>query len=134
MNKSKKAFGSEGEALVRSYLIKNGYEHIASNYTVKGGEIDLIMMKDGVISFIEVKTRTLESAMKFGRGASAVNENKRRRIAYCAGRYIFENPSLCENVQFRFDIAELYRDKSGKLFFRHFENAFFAQPDNSKLI
>ncbi len=52
--------GRFGENAVAYYLEKKGYRILKRNYRVKGGELDIIAEKDGVVAFVEVKTRTPE--------------------------------------------------------------------------
>jgi putative endonuclease len=48
--------GKNGEKLIADFLIKEGYEVVARNWRIKGGEIDLIALApDGLIVFVEVK-------------------------------------------------------------------------------
>lgn len=58
-----KWLGYAGECLVRLHLERMGFRLICSNYTTWGGEIDLILDKDGKIHFVEVKTVTRETSM-----------------------------------------------------------------------
>ena len=46
--------GNIGESLTAYYLERSGYKILRRNYTVKGGEIDIIAEKDGVIAFVEL--------------------------------------------------------------------------------
>ena len=48
--------GVLGESAVRNHLVRKGFLHIESNFRAKTGEIDIILEKDGVVHFIEVKT------------------------------------------------------------------------------
>lgn len=50
--------GEKGEAIARSYLERAGFCILASNFSVRGGEIDIIACGvDGVVVFFEVKLR-----------------------------------------------------------------------------
>ena len=49
--------GKNGENIAKNYLKKQGYRIIDTNYKTKIGEIDIVAMKDKVLSFIEVKSR-----------------------------------------------------------------------------
>ncbi|GHV28499.1 hypothetical protein FACS1894176_11070 [Bacteroidia bacterium] len=47
--------GKEGEKLVQNYYEGQGFSLLKANFTVKGGEIDLVMKKDSTLVAIEVK-------------------------------------------------------------------------------
>ncbi|MDD3262652.1 MAG: YraN family protein [Candidatus Absconditabacteria bacterium] len=53
MNKRKR--GYQAENIVKQYLIDNGYKILHQNYTIRGGELDIISEKDNNRVFIEVK-------------------------------------------------------------------------------
>jgi putative endonuclease len=53
MNKRTK--GKEGEILVRQYYEQQGFRLIEANFTIRGGEIDLLMQKENLLVVIEVK-------------------------------------------------------------------------------
>ena len=48
--------GNIGEDAVCGFLVRHGYEIIKRNFTVRGGEIDIIAKKADIIAFVEVKT------------------------------------------------------------------------------
>ena len=50
--------GKLGENISVDYLIKNGYKILERNYRNKIGEIDIIALYDGILVFIEVKSRS----------------------------------------------------------------------------
>lgn len=47
--------GNIGEDAVCGFLVRHGYEIIKRNFTVRGGEIDIIAEKADIIAFVEVK-------------------------------------------------------------------------------
>ncbi len=47
--------GNRAEESVRKYLVKNGYKILKKNFHSKFGEIDIVALKDEVITFFEVK-------------------------------------------------------------------------------
>ena len=73
--------GRLGEQLAETYLEKRGVRILARNYSVHGGEIDLIGFCRGGLLYIEVKTRTGES---WGTAAEAIHREKLRRIERAA--------------------------------------------------
>jgi putative endonuclease len=51
-----RALGNIAEDKACSYLQEYGFQIIERNFTVRGGEIDIIAIKDEVLHFIEVKS------------------------------------------------------------------------------
>lgn len=103
--KYNKIVGNIGENMAADILEQQGYEVIARNYTCKLGEIDIIAIdiKDKVISFIEVKTRT---SSKYGYPAQAISNDKIRHIKNVANYFLREHRDFrCYNA--RFDIVEI---------------------------
>ena len=94
--------GRAGEEIAAKYLEKQGAAIIARNFTVRGGEIDLIAEKDDIVHFVEVKLR---NNLAFGRGAEAVTKEKQRRICRAALRFLQENALGDSSV--RFDVLEV---------------------------
>ncbi len=47
--------GYEWEKIVAEYYKKNGCTILKQNFTIKGGEIDIIAQKDDTLYFVEVK-------------------------------------------------------------------------------
>jgi putative endonuclease len=52
-----KSPGAWGEDLALRYLIQHGYTLLDRNYRTRRGEIDLIVRKDDILVFVEVKLR-----------------------------------------------------------------------------
>lgn len=53
--KNKRELGKIGEELIIGYYEERGYEILETNYTIPGGELDVIAQKNGEIVFVEVK-------------------------------------------------------------------------------
>ena len=77
MGRENKITGSAGEKLAASYLRKNGYKVLHSNYRTIFGEIDIVVRFGGVTVFVEVKTRATSS---LGPPYLAVTKAKERHI------------------------------------------------------
>lgn len=120
--------GSWGEALVAEELRRRGYHLLKTGYRCREGEVDLIAEKDGVIAFVEVKTRQNTS---FGTGREAVDLHKQRRIILAALRYLAQEPTA--GKQPRFDVAEVIvtegiRTTTPEI--RYIKGAFFCCDGN----
>ena len=107
--------GKIGEDAVTEYLENNGYKILERNFHSRWGEIDIIAQKDGLIAFVEVKTR---KNVNYGTPAEFVTSQKMKKIIKTAVIYL-ENTD-CE---MRFDVAEVYFN-NGKCEINYIENAF----------
>lgn len=113
-DKKIKRLGKAGEYKACAYLKKQGYKIIKRNYKNPFGEVDIIAGKEGVIAFIEVKTRRSDN---FGQPSEAVNSNRRGRYVNAANYYFTGRQIDCV---VRFDIIEIL---NGEI--NHIENAFY---------
>lgn len=112
--------GRAGEDFCAHYYIKNGYEILCRNFHSRYGEIDVIAKNSECIAFIEVKTRSEDSALE---AKDAVTLSKQRKIIFTAMAYMNKYGT---DKQPRFDVFEVIH-KNGKLLrFRKTENAFEA--------
>ena len=117
--------GKRGENAVCRYLFCRGYRILERNFTVKGGEIDIIATRFRYIVFVEVKTRSAATdTEKYGHAADAVTEEKKTHLRHAASRYIALHPSKKKP---RFDVAEVYLPKEnqkGSAHIRYIKEAF----------
>ena len=104
------SLGRRGEYLARLYLEEKGMEFIRANYRAKKGEIDLIMRENDELVFLEVKTRTVESARRYGRGALRIDKGKIGAMYQAASQFMREEKRLSEKLIPRFDAVEIYLD------------------------
>ena len=109
--------GKMGENYATEYLISKGYDILERNFRCKLGEIDIIGEIEDLIVFFEVKSRT---SNYYGYPYEAVNWKKQNKIIKTSLFYMKMNKLA--NIQFRFDILEVYLGKSLKI--NHIENAF----------
>lgn len=72
------------EAAARVHLEKLGYRHLASNYRLRGGELDLVMEDGHCLVVVEVKQR---KDARFGHPLEAIDEGKLRRLRRAALHY-----------------------------------------------
>lgn len=114
-----KALGFAGEKIAANFLKTKGYEIVRSNFTVRGGEIDLIVQKEKLLIFVEVKTRTSAS---FGEGNESITRFKRNRIHSAISQYMFREKQDRE-LDYRVDIVEINLDSHGVVKdINHFED------------
>lgn len=110
--------GQRGEQLACDYLRQLGYEIFGRNYHTQYGEIDIIAGMSGYVAFVEVKSR---KSGKFASAAEAVDFHKRQRVLRSSQIWLEECPTT---LQPRFDVIEVYTDKTGKHSLNHIISAF----------
>jgi putative endonuclease len=112
--------GVDGEMAALEFLLDKGYRILEHRYRVGRWEVDLIAERDGVVVFVEVKTR---SGMAFGRPAEAVTSRKQHELIKVARAW--EDRSRRRDRAIRFDVVEVLRSRNGGVVVvRHIENAF----------
>lgn len=89
MGSQSKRTGKTGEKLALEFLQKKGFTCMVQNYHIRGGEIDLIMEKDGILVFVEVKTRR---SKVFGRPEDALTDIKKKKLLRAIYHYLFDYP------------------------------------------
>lgn len=94
------------EAKALKFLENRGYVLLEKNFWSRHGEIDIIVKKDKVTIFVEVKYRKNDI---FGSGIDSVNVRKQRRIYLTAMRYIQEKN--LKDAEFRFDLISFNREE-----------------------
>ena len=118
MTQRTKDLGVNGEELAAEYLEGKGYRIVERNYRIRSAEIDLIAERDGVIVFVEVKTRLTK---KYGRPAEAVTLNKQRKIIAAAS--VFMQREEYAQRACRFDVIEVMFH-NGECVLNQIESAF----------
>ncbi len=101
----RKTIGDSGEEFAAKVLEESGFKIIERNYSTRYGEIDIIALRDGVLHFIEVKTRT---NMEFGYPAEAVTDVKVTRIRRTAESYMCRRKAYWRSISF--DVFEVMTD------------------------
>ena len=115
----KQRLGKWGETAAADFLSRNGYRLVAKNLRTPHGEIDLLVEKDGVTVFVEVKTR---SGLGYGRPEEAVTREKQSHLLAAIAYYWQTYPG--EETDWRVDVVAVVRRENGKeVEIVHFENA-----------
>ena len=120
MNRAKLC-GLWGEALAAEYLRKKHYKILASGFSCKFGEIDLIAENRKYLVFVEVKLR---KKADFAMAREFVNRAKQDRIRMTASIYLSKWPT---RLQPRFDVIEIYAPEGTETVhpdIYHMEDAF----------
>lgn len=110
--------GQRGEAIASRYLEKLGYEILSKNFRSRYGEIDLITQHQGIIIFVEVKTR---SGIRQGLPCEAVNWDKQNRLRRMAEYYLMATGNT--NKPCRMDVIEIIMQEK-EAFIRQIVDAF----------
>ena len=113
----KTGIGKNGEDTAARHLLAKGYHVIERNWRYKRSEIDIIAEKEGVLVFVEVKTR---SYVAYGHPEESVDEKKANKIMEGAEEYIFK---VDWHGDIRFDVIAIHLEGNGHKLF-HFEDAF----------
>ncbi|MBD3363379.1 YraN family protein [Candidatus Dojkabacteria bacterium] len=118
-SKSKKELGKKGEMLALNFLKKNNLELIEQNFTIWGGEIDIIMKDNIEYVFVEVKTRTskdidLRQLITFKQKSSLINTAK----------YWLESQEK-EEVDWRIDVVGILMKDSRNTEIEWIQNAVY---------
>jgi putative endonuclease len=118
----RKALGQWGEELAAGYLASQGYKIVERNWRSRAGELDIIAEAEGVLIFVEVRTR--RSTARFGTPAESVDARKQRQVREIAQLYL--HMTRKHEVRCRFDVVAItsqqHPDSSPDL--RHIPNAF----------
>ena len=103
----RRALGDAGEDLVARWYADAGYRVLDRNWRCREGELDVVVARDSVLVFCEVKTRR---GTAFGSPAEAVTVTKQRRIRTLAMRWLDEHPEARART-LRFDVASVLAER-----------------------
>ena len=92
----KTKIGILGEELAVKYLRSKGYSIITTHFCVRGGEIDIIAHKSKNLTFIEVKTRSIQSK---GKPYEAFTKTKFIRIKRTIHNFLSQYTHTYDNFQ-----------------------------------
>lgn len=113
-----KAFhkGLRAEDQAADHFTSLGFEVVAKRYKTKSGEIDLIVQRETLVIFVEVKARA-----SVNEGLESIMARAQRRIASAATQWMADTDhAIIGTVDYRFDVVVITPDHT----LTHFENAF----------
>lgn len=114
---SAKETGRQGEDRALAYLEEKGYTLVQRNFRHRRAEIDLIVRKDQLLVFVEVKAR---QNTEYGFPESFVSPQQASLITEAADHYVREQNW---SGMIRFDIVAITLEPV--IAIEHFEDAFY---------
>jgi putative endonuclease len=100
--------GRAGEEAALRVYVGQGFRQVARNWRCGLGELDLVVERQGLLVFCEVKAR---SGSAFGGGYEAVTWSKRRKLRQLAEAFLAtERPP---QAAIRFDVASVWLGPRG---------------------
>ena len=118
MSAAKQAFGELGERIAERWLRRQGWRVVQRRYRSGHRDIDLVVERDGMVAFVEVKARR---GSQFGDPVEAVNWNKQRQLIRSASTWIDRHGKPSET--YRFDVVGVLVEGE-RVRVRHIANAF----------
>lgn len=119
MGRATIARGRDAEDRVDRAARRRGWRRVARNYSVRGGELDLVYRSRGLLIVVEVRYRT---GTEYGSAVASVNARKQRRIVLATRHLLAAHPRYA-NCAIRFDVVGL--DENNTMDW--IENAFYAE-------
>ncbi len=110
MTASRRRLGRKGEDIARRRLESDGYSVLQANYRVGRLEIDLVAEKDGVLVFVEVRTRKGRS---FGPPEESITPAKQSHLVDAAHAYLQANGAITRD--WRIDVVVLNLGSNGRV-------------------
>ncbi|HVF21074.1 MAG TPA: YraN family protein, partial [Mycobacteriales bacterium] len=122
--RAKDGLGKYGERVAATYLVDGGYELIDRNWRCDDaelkGELDIVARREGVLTFVEVKTR---SSVDFGEPAEAVGPVKVKKIRELATVWLRQHPTM-HSDSISFDVMTVMHTGKGAAQVTHLREAF----------
>jgi len=110
--------GQLGERLAEGFLDRRGYRVLDRNVKTSFKELDLIVMKDGVLVFVEVKTRTNFS---FGGAEETMTRKKISNLKQAALLYLNRKKINYKVLRFDF-LAVDYNQATKTANIKHYQD------------
>ena len=116
---SRKDLGDFGERVAKAHLEAKGYRVLETNFRVREGEVDIVAQRDGVVAFVEVKTRRGDA---MGSAVEAIDARKAKRLLLAAQAFGQQHPELPPGR--RIDLIAIDLDAGGRVVsLQHIESA-----------
>ncbi|WP_458126364.1 YraN family protein [Paenibacillus sp. Z3-2] len=113
--------GRLGEEAACRWLRENDYRIIRQNWRCRSGEIDIIASCEGLIVFVEVRSRS--GAAQYGTPQESVDMRKMQQVRSTASVYLQMTGEA--DLQIRFDVIAVMLNQTGDVVsVDHIVNAF----------
>lgn len=100
----RRRLGASGEAAAAAWYVEHGYRILDRNWRAgAAGELDLVIGRDSLVIFCEVKTR---SSVRYGSPMEAVTRPKQVRLRRLAASWLRAHP-IAGRRDVRFDVASV---------------------------
>ena len=110
MTNTRHLLGKRGEQYAAQYLTDHGYAVRARNWRCPVGEIDLVTERDGMLIFVEVRTRRSD---RLGTPEESITPAKRARLIAAAQTYLDEQGQT--DRDWRIDIVAIEIGSHGEV-------------------
>jgi putative endonuclease len=118
MMSTKRTLGQRGEQLAATYLQRQGYYIITTNWRCSQGELDIVARKDDTLVFVEVRTRRSATTEEAFESVKPLKQDRLQRLAYT---YLSENN--LSDIPWRVDVIAVALPLRGQPIIEHVENA-----------
>ena len=112
-------FGKAGEQMAVEWLLERGFQLVSRNWKFARYELDIIASRDGILHFIEVKSRHDDL---FGKPEDWVNWKKGRHMLSAGEAFQEKNPAW---IQIQYDILAILFSPDGKRDFFFIEDVYW---------
>lgn len=111
--------GAAGELHAERLYVRRGFQVLARNWRCSVGELDLVLLRGGMLVVCEVKTRR---GGRFGGGFEAVDARKQRKVRAVTEVFVLQRGPVAAEI--RFDVASVWLRPDGSASVELFEDAF----------
>jgi putative endonuclease len=118
LENKKMTLGKQGEDIAANYLDSNNYLILSRNFFSSFGELDIIVLKEDTVVFVEVKTRT----SNFTNAFNSVSFVKQQKMTATASAFLNSHPEY-EDFATRFDVISIIF-KQNQFSLKHLKDAF----------
>jgi putative endonuclease len=111
--------GQKFEQMAADHLHSEGWEILSRNFRDGPREIDLIVLRAGIVAFVEVKGR---GSVDHGHPLEAITRRKRQDLSKAAAAWMRVHGT--PRLYYRFDAIAITPEKKGGWAVQHLEDAW----------